>query len=152
MFLNVEWLLLFCIFNTSSAMDFVKSIQCLQTNLSMSVHIVTQVYVQIQIDPLWWMWKYVKKRKHAKRNLKTISPISRGEREIWIPFPQFREEKEKSDKIFLNFEKRKINFNFIYTISRREREHWNSFLLYFERRKLFFLKIERRKRNCSTIY
>ena len=33
-FLNVEWLLLFCIFNTSSAMDFVKSIQCLQTNLS----------------------------------------------------------------------------------------------------------------------
>ena len=37
-------------------MDFVKSIQCLQTNLSMSVHIVTQVYVQIQIDPLCWMF------------------------------------------------------------------------------------------------
>ena len=67
-----------------------------------------------------------------KRNLKSISLISRGEREIWIPFPQFREEKEKSDKIFSTFEKRKRNFIYISTISRREREYWNSFLLFLE--------------------
>ena len=126
-------------------MDFVKSIQCLQTNLSMSVHIVTQVHVQIQIDPLWWMWKYVKKRKHAKRNLKTMSPISRGEREIWIPFPQFREEKEKSYKIFLNFEKRKINFNHLYNFEKRKRT-LKFFPFIFREEKMIFLKIERRKK------
>ena len=67
-----------------------------------------------------------------KGNLKSTSLISRGEREIWIPFPQFREEKEKSDKIFSTFEKRKRNFIYISTISRREREYWNSFLLFRE--------------------
>ena len=57
-----------------------------------------------------------------KRNLKTISPISRGEREIWISFPQFREEKEKSNKMFSTFEKRKRNQTKCFQLSRRERE------------------------------
>ena len=63
-----------------------------------------------------------------KGNLKSTSLISRGEREIWIPFPQFREEKEKSDKIFSTFEKRNWNFKSTSPISRGEREYWNSFL------------------------
>jgi len=59
-----------------------------------------------------------------KRNLKTISPHSRGEREIWNPFinfekrkrnpnsfPSYREEKEKSLIFLLSFERRKRNLN-----------------------------------------
>ena len=69
-----------------------------------------------------------------KRNMTIISPISRGEREIWIPFLQFREEKEKSERIFSTFEKRKRNFDYISTISRREGEYW-FFSFYFESRK-----------------
>ena len=67
-----------------------------------------------------------------KKNLKTISPISRGKRKIWIPFPQFRE--EKSERIFSTFEKRKRDFEYFSLISRGEREYWNS-LLFFKSRK-----------------
>ena len=44
-----------------------------------------------------------------KRNLKFFSPVSREERETGNSFPQFREEKEKSKKIFSTFERRKRN-------------------------------------------
>ena len=57
-----------------------------------------------------------------KRNLKTISPISRGEREIGIPCPQFRKEKEKFENNFSNFERRKRKLNSLSPVSREERE------------------------------
>ena len=64
------------------------------------------------------------KIEKRKRNLKSISPISRGEREICISFPHFREEKEKSEFYFHTFERRKRNMNFISPVSRGEREIW----------------------------
>ena len=79
-----------------------------------------------------------------KRNLIFFSPISRRERETWNSFPQFREEKEKFEKRFSIFEKRKrkgfsfLKFreekeNFVNKspISRREREIWNVCLYSF---------------------
>ena len=65
--------------------------------------------------------------ERRQRNLNFLSPVSRGEREIWISFPQIREEKEKSEFPFHSFERRKRNLNFLSTVSRREREIWNSF-------------------------
>ena len=47
------------------------------------------------------------KIERRKRNLKFFSPVSRGERETGNSFLQFREEKEKSKKIFSTFERRK---------------------------------------------
>ena len=69
-----------------------------------------------------------------KRNLKTISLISRGERESWIPFPQFREEKEKFENNFSYFERRERKLNFLSPVSRREREIRQIFST-FEKRK-----------------
>ena len=52
--------------------------------------------------------------ENRKRNLKFFSPVSREERETGNSFPQFREEKEKSARIFLTFERRKRNgFSFL---------------------------------------
>ena len=65
--------------------------------------------------------------ERRKRNMNFISPVSRGEREIWILFPHFREEKEKYEFHFPSFEKRKRNLNFISTLSRGEREIWIPF-------------------------
>ena len=69
-----------------------------------------------------------------KRNLKTISLISRGERESWIPFPQFQEEKEKFENNFSYFERRERKLNFLSPVSRREREIRQIFST-FEKRK-----------------
>ena len=44
-----------------------------------------------------------------KRNLKFFSPVSREKRETGNSFPQFREEKEKSKRIFSTFKRRKRN-------------------------------------------
>ena len=44
-----------------------------------------------------------------KRNLKFYSPVSREERETENSFPQYREENEKSKRIFSTFERRKRN-------------------------------------------
>ena len=83
-----------------------------------------------------------------KRNLKTISPHSRGEREIWIPFHQFREEKEKSESLCLvsRGEREISNFlaqvreekekpEFISPVSRGEREISNSFAQFREEKE-----------------
>ena len=59
-----------------------------------------------------------------KRNLKRISPILRGEIEIWISFPQFWEEKEKSNKMFSTFKKIKRYQTKCSQLSRREREKY----------------------------
>ena len=49
-----------------------------------------------------------------KRNLEFFSLVSREERETGYSFPQFREEKEKSKRIFSTFERRKRNgFSFL---------------------------------------
>ena len=74
-----------------------------------------------------------------KRNLKFFSPVSREERETRNPFPQFREEKEKSKRICSTFERRKRNgfsilklqeekekVKTISPFSRREREILNA--------------------------
>ena len=45
-----------------------------------------------------------------KRNLKSFSPVSREETETGNSFHQFREEKEKSKRIFSTFERRKRNW------------------------------------------
>ena len=83
-----------------------------------------------------------------KRNLKTISPHSRGEREIWIPFHQFREEKEKYESLCLvsrgereisnflaQFREEKEKPEFISPVSRGEREISNSFAQFREEKE-----------------
>ena len=83
-----------------------------------------------------------------KRNLKTISPHSRGEREIWIPFNQFREEKEKSKFLCLvsrgereisnflaQFREEKEKPEFLFPVSRGEREISNSFAQFREEKE-----------------
>ena len=84
-----------------------------------------------------------------KRNLKAISPISRGEREIWIHFPQFREEKEKFENHFSNFERRKRKLNSLSLVSRREREIRQNILNFREEKEkfwLYFYNFEKRRR------
>ena len=71
-----------------------------------------------------------------KRNLKTISPISRGKREISNQFLHFREEKEK--------------FENDSPLSRGEREIWKLILHFREKNEKFvrlFDNFEKRKRN-----
>ena len=72
-----------------------------------------------------------------KRNLKTIFPISRGKREIWIPFPQFWEEKEKFENNFSNFERRKRKLNSLSPVSREEREIRQNILNFWEEKEKF---------------
>ena len=72
-----------------------------------------------------------------KRNLKTISPHSRGEREIRIPLPRL--------------ERRKRNLEFSCPVSRGERETWIPFSS-FERRKRnleFLCPVSRREREIG---
>ena len=93
--------------------------------------------------------------ERRKRNLILISPTSRGEREIWNWFLQFREEKEKYEFPFLSFEKRKRNQKKYSQLSRRERERY-ILCSSFEKRKRNLTKYtaiyESRKRNykCFT--
>ena len=88
------------------------------------------------------------KIERRKRNLKFFSPVSRGERETGNSFPQFREEKEKSKKIFSTFERRKRNgfsilklweekekVKTISPFSRGEREIRNPFLQFREEKE-----------------
>ena len=67
------------------------------------------------------------------RNLKTISPFLRGEREIWISFLEKRKRNQtkfsqlsKREKYcsVLNFESKKKSLKHLSTISRGEREYW----------------------------
>ena len=87
-----------------------------------------------------------------KRNLKFLSPVSRGEREIWKKVLHFREEKEKGiffsqvsrgeREFFLkvsNFEKRKRNLKFFSPVLRREREIWKSVLHFREEKEKWIL-------------
>ena len=79
---------------------------------------------------------------------------SRREIEIWIPFPHFREEKEKFENNFSNFERRKRKLNSLSPVSRGEREIWKQFLLFREERekvKFPFPSFEKRKRNQTNI-
>ena len=84
-----------------------------------------------------------------KRNLKFISPVSRGEKEIWKKVLHFREEKEKG--IFFSQVSRGERESFLKSpISRREREIWNSFPQFWEEKEKFgkgFSTFEKRKRN-----
>ena len=83
-----------------------------------------------------------------KRNLKFFSPVSREERETGNSFPQFREEKEKSKRIFTIFERRKRNgfsilklqeekekVKTISPFSRREREILNAVPQFWEEKE-----------------
>ena len=103
-----------------------------------------------------------------KRNLKLFSPISRGEGEIWKSFPQFWEEKEKFEKRFSTFEKRKRKeYSFLKLqkekekvkinspFSRRDREIWNAALQLWEEKEKFenrFSTFEKRKRNGYSFF
>ena len=103
-------------------------------------------WIQISVSVIDEMQKSpIEKRK---RNLKTISPHSRGEREIWIPFHQFWEEKEKSESLCLvsRGEREISNFlaqvreekekpEFISPVSRGEREISNSFAQFREEKE-----------------
>ena len=60
--------------------------------------------------------------ERRKRNLNSLSPVSRREREIRQNILNFREEKEKFYLYFYNFEKRKRILKFFPFISRVERE------------------------------
>ena len=107
------------------------------------------------------------KIERRKRNLKFFSPVSRGERETGNSLLQFREEKEKSKKIFSTFERRKRNgfsilklweekekVKTISPFSRREREMLNVVLQFWEEKEKFeilFSSFERRKRNLKFL-
>ena len=73
--------------------------------------------------------------ERRKRNLNSLSPISRREREIWISLPRLERRKrnlecscpvsrgERETRIpFPSFERRKRNLEFLCPVSRRERE------------------------------
>ena len=121
-----------------------------------SLHIVrpshSEVWSRIMFTSMQWLTRGKKVQ-------------SRGEREIWNQFLHFREEKEKSDTNFSNFERRKRNMKLISPISRGEREIWIPFLS-FEKRKrnqkkysqlsrrdreryILCLSFEKRKRNLT---
>ena len=98
-----------------------------------------------------------------KRNLKFFSPVSREERETWNSFPQFREEKEKSKRIFSTFERRKRNgFSIlklqeekekIITISpfsRREREILNAVPQFWEEKEKLRVHTFREEKEKSS--
>ena len=96
-------------------------------------------------------WREPKKTiEKRKRNLKTISLILRGEREIWISFPQFWEEKEKSEKIFSTLENRNRKVNSVLKL-REKKEKSNKIKSIYERRKRnlkfysLILRVEREK-------
>ena len=93
------------------------------------------------------------KIEKRKRNLKSISPISRGEREIWISFPHFREEKEKSEFYFHTFERRKRNLNFISPVSRGEREIWISYPHFREEKEKSdkYYQLSRKEREIPKV-
>ena len=75
-----------------------------------------------------------------KRNVKTISPISRGEREIWISFP--------------NFERRKRNQTKCSQLSRREREIRQNVLNFREEKEksMFFAQASRVEKILDTFF
>ena len=98
-----------------------------------------------------------------KRNFKFFSPVSREERETWNSFPQFREEKEKSKRIFSTFERRKRNgFSIlklqeekekIITISpfsRREREILNAVPQFWEEKEKLRVHTFREEKEKSS--
>ena len=73
--------------------------------------------------------------ERRKRNLNSLSPISRREREIWISLPRLERRKrnlecscpvsrgERETRIpFPSFDRRKRNLEFLCPVSRRERE------------------------------
>ena len=83
-----------------------------------------------------------------KRNLKTISPISRGERDIWISFPSFEKKKRNQTKYsqlsrrereirqnVLNFREEKEKSMFFAQASRVEREILNTCLQFREEKE-----------------
>ena len=55
------------------------------------------------------IWNYFSHFERRKRNLNSLSPVLRREREIWKLFLLFREEEEKVEFNFPSFEKRKRN-------------------------------------------
>ena len=55
------------------------------------------------------MWKYVKKRKHAKRNLKTISPILRDKDKEYKEKKDFNVGNQILELEFLTSSAQKIN-------------------------------------------
>ena len=92
--------------------------------------------------------------ERRKRNLNSLSPVSRKEREIWKLFLPFWEEKEKSEFPFASFEKRKRIFKTISSISRGERESWIPFPQFREEKEKsdkIFSTFEKRKRNFNYI-
>ena len=72
--------------------------------------------------------------ERRKGNFKTISPISRGEREIRISCPQFERRKRNHKKIFSTFEKRKRRVYHLLKL-REENEKSNNYTSFYERRK-----------------
>ena len=80
----------------------------------------------------WW---YFQRNNTILQSLTRCQKAqSRREREIWKQFLHIREEKEKSEFPFTNFEKRKRNPN-SFASSREEKEKSRIFLPSFERRK-----------------
>ena len=103
----------------------------------------------------------------SKRNLKFLSPVLRGEREIWKKVLHFREEKEKGvvfsqvsrgEREFLlkisYFEKRKRNLKKIPQFW-EEKEKFGKEFSTFEKRKrnwYYFLKFREEKENSDQAF
>ena len=91
-FLNVGRLLLFYIYNASSAMDFVKWIQCLQTNLSILCtlwHKFMSKYKLIRCEECGNMLKKKKNARHPKDtppSPKVTTPLNRKQFNVYCAF------------------------------------------------------------------
>ena len=100
------------------------------------------------------IWNYFSHFERRKRNLNSLSPVLRREREMWKLFLPFREAKEKSEFPFPSFEKRKRNMKTISFISRGGRESWIQFPQLREEKEKsikIFLTFEKGNRNFNYI-
>ena len=103
-----------------------------------------------------WLWAVIDERPKSpiekrKRNLIFLSPVSRGEREIWKKVLNFREEKEKGiflsqvlrgERDFFNkspISRRERNLKFFSPVLRREREIWKRVLHFRDEKEKWIL-------------
>ena len=86
-----------------------------------------------------------------KRNLKLLSPISRGEGEIWNAFTQFWEEIEKFERRFSTFEKRKKKrYSFLKLQEEKEEVKKSPLSRRAEKLEMLFSSFEKSKRSLKT--
>ena len=106
--------------NSSSMTVFSFSLKAFSGRIALSQHSVPSTLFPAKTESLEMLtqnrrkcWHRISGWREAKKSIREKkekfeeekNPILRGEREIWIHFPQFREEKKKFENNFSNFDR-----------------------------------------------